>query len=89
MPNHITPVVLVGAPPTFIETADPDELAVAREAFFAQWKYVHGDLPPEALQPFAGRRVTGRLIETDPDVLDEWARRGEFDLTEVYREMFG
>ncbi len=89
MSEYRRPIVLIGEPPTFIETDDPDEAKLAGEAFAAQWRYVHGQAAVTELWPYLLRRVAGRFIETDPVVLDDWARRGEFDLAEVYRELFG
>ncbi len=82
------PIVLVGEPPTFITTNDPDEAGLAAEVFAAQWRYVHHQASETELLSYLGLRVAGRMVEVDPDVLDEWARRGEFDLAEVYRELF-
>jgi hypothetical protein len=36
------------------------------------------------LTPFEGRRVAGRVLETDPDRLDELARRGFLDWLSIY-----
>ena len=36
-----------------------------------------------------GLRIGGQDVEADTDVLDEIARRGEFDPVESYRELFG
>ncbi len=83
------PIVLVGEPPTFIETDDPDEAGLAEVVFATQWRYVHRGDNTSELYSFFGLRIAGRMVETDPNVLDEWARRGEFDLAEVYRELFG
>lgn len=83
------PIVLVGEPPTFIETPDEDEANLAAEIFAVQWRYVHNNATEIELLPYWGLTIAGREVEIDWQVLDEWARRGEFDLAEVYREMFG
>jgi len=88
MSRYRRPIVLVGEPPSFIETDDPEEASLAAEAFATQWAYVHYQADASDLFPYQGQQVAGRPIETDSDALDEWARRGEFDLAEVYREMF-
>lgn len=36
------------------------------------------------LRRFEGKRVAGRILETDPDTLDEMARRGTFRLDHIY-----
>jgi hypothetical protein len=43
----------------------------------------HSD--PSRLARFAGKRVGGVELETDLDVIDELARRGEFDFESIYR----
>jgi len=83
------PIVLQGEPPTFVEIEDPDEARLAEEIFATQWRYLHGRADAFDLSALDGRRINGRLVEIDPQVLADWARRGEFDLAEVYREMFG
>jgi hypothetical protein len=88
MPSSIYPIVLVDVGPTFIETSDPSEARVASAVFRAQWRYVHGTGTRADLYSHRGIQLAGETVETDPDALDEWARRGEFDLAEVYRELF-
>lgn len=43
----------------------------------------HGDA--SRLQAFTGTRVAGVELETDLEVIDELARRGEFDFDSIYR----
>jgi hypothetical protein len=61
--------------------------AVADEANATQWLFVHGKVPRGELAKYDGVRVGGRLIQTDPDVLIEVARRGEFDPEDLYRDL--
>ncbi len=89
MSEFVVPVIFAGEPPTFLVTDDPDAADLAREAFAVQWRYVHGQADAFDLLRFLGRHIEGRLIEIDPNALLDWAHRGEFDLAEVYREMFG
>jgi hypothetical protein len=42
---------------------------------------------PDALNRFRGVFVGGVELETDLDVLDAMAHRGEFDLESIYREV--
>jgi len=88
MRGLIRPIVFVGGPPTFVEIHDRREAAVVADAFAAQWRYIHGTATADDLAPYRDIRIDGRAVETDPDALDEWGRRGEFDLAEVYRELF-
>lgn len=39
----------------------------------------------EPLRRFAGKTVAGVEYETDPDVLDEMARRGQLDIESIYQ----
>jgi hypothetical protein len=36
------------------------------------------------LEAFTGDAVRGRFLETDPDVIDEFGRQGEFDFDSIY-----
>ncbi len=36
------------------------------------------------LRRFQGKRVAGIWLETDPDAIDEWARRGELEVEDIY-----
>jgi hypothetical protein len=36
------------------------------------------------LAHFRGKRVAGRTLETDPDVIDIWDRRGELQVEDIY-----
>ena len=36
------------------------------------------------LRRLEGKTVAGIPLETDPDVIDEWARRGELEIEDVY-----
>ncbi len=89
MPVFRVPIVLAGEPVTFIETTNPEVAALARDAFQVQWQYVHDRTDASELIKFLGRQIDGRPIEIDPAALMDQAYRGELDLTEVYREMFG
>ncbi len=87
MSNFRSPLVTVEDGPTFIESADPQEAVDASAAFKAQWQYVHHGTGRD-LALYTGVVIAGRTVETDPDALDEWARRGDFDMTEIYRGLF-
>lgn len=89
MSDYVVPVIFVGEPPTFLVTDDPADAALAKRAFAMQWRYVHGQADAFDLLQFLGRQIDGRPIEIDPAMLLYWGLRAEFDLAEVYREMFG
>jgi hypothetical protein len=36
------------------------------------------------LEDFEGERVAGRILETDPDRIEYWARYGELDFEDIY-----
>jgi hypothetical protein len=88
MPQYRCPIVFEGEKPTFIETSDPHDAQTASAVFAVQWRYVHNSASPHELAAYRDVWIAGKRVETDPDALDEWARRGEFDLAEVYRELF-
>jgi hypothetical protein len=87
--EYVVPIVFSEEPPTFLVTQDPADAELARRAFATQWAYVHGQADELDLLGFLGRQIDGRLIEINPNWLFYWALTGEFDLAEVYREMFG
>jgi hypothetical protein len=60
---------------------------LAVEANAVQWLYVHGKARRGELDRFAGVRIGGYMVQADPDVLYEVARRGEFDPEDLYREL--
>ena len=87
MQTYRQPLVTVEDGPTFIGTTDIQEAAIAAAAFQAQWQSAEPG-PGRDLAPYTDVVIAGRTIETDPDVLEEWGRRGAFDLAEIYRQMF-
>ncbi len=89
MSAYIRPLVVVDDGPIFLETFSWFEADLAATVFTVQWRYVHGRATPDELFSYLGIQIAGHTVETDPDVLDEYGRRGDFDLAEVYREMFG
>ena len=44
----------------------------------------HGELRP--LRALQGQSVAGQLLECDYDAIDEWARRGELEIEDIYAE---
>lgn len=38
----------------------------------------------EHLEPFAGVRIAGYPLETDPDWIEYWAGQGELDFDDIY-----
>lgn len=60
---------------------------IADDANAIQWRFVHGKAGRDELRRFEGVRIGGRLIQADPDVLIEVARRGEFDPEDLYRDL--
>jgi hypothetical protein len=44
----------------------------------------HGELRP--LRALQGQSVSGQLLECDYDAIDEWARRGELEIEDIYAE---
>ena len=44
----------------------------------------HGELGP--LRALQGQSVAGHLLECDYDAIDEWSRRGELEIEDIYAE---
>ena len=57
----------------------------AQTIFAAQWAYVHSGADRAAVERFAGTRIGGYEVETDPERLDRLALTHEFDVEEAYR----
>ncbi len=73
----------------FVVVGGSDEAAEAEQIFDAQWAFINGEADRRELEPFEGRWIGGRLVETDPEVLIDIGERGEADPIDRYREMFG
>ncbi len=73
----------------FVAVRGSRQAEFARRAFDTQWDFVHRRAGRDALVPFKGERIGGRLVETDPEVLERLANAGAFDLEELYRELVG
>ena len=59
----------------------------SRSLVSAHWRAVNrfsatGDV--FVLIPFKGKRVGGYTLATDPDQIEEYARRGELDIDDIY-----
>jgi len=59
----------------------------ARSAVGRHWNAIQrfaatGDVG--VLTPFAGKRVGGAVLATDPDQVEEFLRRGEIDIDDIY-----
>jgi hypothetical protein len=50
-------------------------------------RYLGGDT--DALDRFAGKRVAGLTLETDPDAIEAFALAGELDFEDIYDEPNG
>ena len=87
---RLQPLVVRGQPGTqFVVVRGSGAAQRAAEAFVVQWRYVNGQASADELRRLGGLRIGGQDVEADPEVLDEIARRGEFDPVESYRELFG
>jgi hypothetical protein len=66
---------------------DSDEAGRAQEANAIQWRYVHNRATEAELARLRGWQIGGYPVESDPAVLLDVARRGEFEPADVYREL--
>lgn len=71
----------------FVAVRGSNAADAGQEANALQWLYLHGRADPRQLERLRGLRIGGRLVQADPDELDEIARRGEFDPDDLYREL--
>lgn len=72
---------------TFIATRGSKAAAQARAAYRAQREFLEGRPgSQQALAHLTGVKINSHTVETDPDILETIARRGEFsDLADIYR----
>jgi len=73
----------------FVTTRGSRIASDAMRAFGVQWDFVHGRASADDLVRYAGRRVGGFRVETDPAVLERLAAAGQFRIEEIYRELVG
>jgi hypothetical protein len=59
----------------------------AADANAAQWLFTHGKARRDDVERLGGLRIGGYLVQADPEILIEVARRGEFDPEDLYREL--
>lgn len=66
----------------WVEVDDPEERSLVGSYWNAIDRYKDGDV--DAVEPFSGVRIAGRLLVTDPDEIEFWAARGDTDFPEIY-----
>jgi hypothetical protein len=72
----------------FVETWDPDDAEEAMRIFRVQWDFVNGYASADDVRALPNWFDSYR-VENDPRVLNDLARRGEFDVQEQYRWQLG
>jgi hypothetical protein len=72
----------------FVAVEGSDEADYVDQIFDVQYRFIVGDAPARALHPYEGVVVDGRRVDTDPDVLEAIANRGDADPGPIYRELF-
>lgn len=73
---------------TFVATRGSRAAELAEQVFAAQWRFVHGRATAQDVARFRGLRLAGRVVETDPDVLERLGYQGLFaELDEIYRDV--
>jgi len=75
--------IISGGQKVVVDVRGSRQASIVGEYWNAMQRYVEGD--DEALAPFRGKAVGGYELETDPDVLDELARRGDLSFEDIYR----
>ena len=71
----------------FIDVEGPEQADLAQQIFAIQWDFVHGYVGRDALDQLPAT-FAGRPVVRDPRTLIALARRGDFDIDELYRELF-
>jgi len=67
----------------YLEVRDPVERSVVGQHWNAVRTYLNtGD--DSRLWQLEGETVAGKQLETDPDAIEEQARRGELDFEDIY-----
>ncbi len=67
----------------WVEISDPAERSLVGSYWNAAHRY-RDDGELAQLDAYAGVRVAGRLLVTDPDEIEFWAARGDTDFPEIY-----
>ena len=84
--SHVRPIALDGDV-GFIEIDSVGEAERVQSIFAIQWDFVHGWVDESALARLPAR-FAGRRVVRDPRELLRLARRGGFNIDELYRELF-
>ncbi len=75
--------ILTSDGPQDVSVADSEDASMIGRFWNATRHFLNtGD--EDAMLPFAGKTVGGRKLETDPDAIEFWARRGELEFEEIY-----
>ena len=62
-----------------------------RSTVGAHWNAIKRFLATGAvtlLHPFEGTTVAGKHLQTDPDVIEDWALQGQLDFEEIYTSVY-
>ena len=71
---------------TFVPIRGSHRAELAMEVFGVQWGFIHGHKSAADLAAYQGVRIGWRVVETDPDILELLGRRGEFEVSDIYRD---
>lgn len=77
-------VLTVGGPQNLDVRSSRQRTLVSRHWSAIDAYKNRGELAP--LRALRGQRVAGQLLECDYDAIDEWARRGDLDIDDIYAE---
>jgi hypothetical protein len=72
--------------PKFLPVASAAEASIVGSHDNAVKVYLYTGKTTQ-LRPFAGIAIAGHTLETDPDGLDYWARRGDLDFDTFYKDI--
>jgi hypothetical protein len=87
---RVLPLILEGEDKVaFVAIRGSHAAARAQRIFDVQYRFIEGDASLDELENIAGLKVAGRVVESDPDRLEQLADRGDVDVVEAYRELLG
>jgi hypothetical protein len=87
---RVQPIFLDGGDGVeFVETRGSQAARRAQRIFDVQYRFIEGTASEAELRGIAGRRVAGRLVESDPERLAAIGEADGVDVVEAYREVLG
>jgi hypothetical protein len=88
--TRLRPIFLVGEPEVVLVALRGSRAADRAHAIFAvQWMFITGEADTSSLEAIRGKRVAGRTVESDPDVLRRIGSAGGASVLDSYKDAVG